>query len=169
MGIKIEIVSVAQLVDFDNDKMDNQMIVRLPDGTTFPISVSDTAMAKILSQRAELFAGTPQSDDSPDVVSSLSEQPTTLGHVRFGAPDGREFATDGNSSETISVFGGDAPTGSPQIVHVEEPAPEIHKRPQVSRNAMGYPVVHVEGGKDPGEITGGGDGAERDEDGVAQI
>jgi hypothetical protein len=133
------VLSLSQDMDLNTGSMANFMFLRLPDGTTIRALIGDEAAQDIIRLSIGQNGAT-----IPAPPLEVEETPESEAHV----------------------FGGADPM-PPEDAPVERPPPKPHKRPKrVDKDELGYPVVHMEGGVDPSELTGGRD---RDEDGIGQI
>jgi hypothetical protein len=135
------IVSLSQDMDLDTGSMANFMMLALPNGKVLRALITDEAAQDIIH--------------------------LTVGRNGSGEPT---LHAEGQISELkveAHIFGGDDEPIPDRRNEESLPPPPVRKRPKsVDKDELGYPVVHMEGGVDPSELTGGKD---RDEDGVGQI
>jgi hypothetical protein len=137
--LSASIVSLSQDMDLDTGSMANFMMLELPDGKVVRALITDEAAQDIIRLTVE----------------------------RNGSARPHSHVEGFIEPEQAHVFGGEGSNPEPAPEKPPPIASPPRKRPKsVDKDELGYPVVHMEGGVDPSELTGGKD---RDEDGVGQI
>lgn len=154
------IESLSQDMDLKSGSMANFMMLRLPNGRLVRALIGDDAAQEIVS----LSVGT-NGTTIPAPAPVWAEEPggdavDVTTHIFGGAAQKLEAPPPDDEVDEPLPVPPPAPPPSP-------PPARPRRRPKsVSKDEMGYPVVQMEGGVDPREMTSSRD---QDEDGVGQI
>ena len=149
MGVHVEIVSIGQHIDLNSGSVVNQLLLRLPDGSTASAAVDETVVKRVI----DLNLG------GSNAQSSMAPMP----QEGFGPIADKPFVDSGGEEGNVTVFGGEETQPTPQEAPIM-PTQSMRSR-TVPMNSHGYPIV-PNNGVDPGEVVG--PGSDVDEDGVAQ-
>lgn len=156
MSFLVEIITMTQEMNLEDGSMAHFLVLKLPSGVLVKALVSDESAQAVVYAKVN---GTPPPEKEETLIF-----PSTIPMEKTNGSNGHpqpEFSDDG-----AMIFGGEAPTKQPPLPPQPAPTPQRQRVSRVEKDDLGYPIIRVQGGQDPGEVVGGHD---LDEDGVGQV